>query len=105
MLSDFKRTNAVFTIRIMGFFNNAPGLVKQIASFIPVVNIAFKTAEYHKMAVQLLAEKAYTDGKLSPKARSAWREYIKTAEGEHKAYEKFCKTFIEHLNETTKNRF
>jgi hypothetical protein len=99
MLSDWKRTNALMTNRVMGLFNNAPGLIKQIASYIPVINIAFKTAEHQKLAVQLLAEKAYADGKLSPKARAAWFQYIKTAEREHKAYEKFCMTFLENLHE------
>jgi hypothetical protein len=104
MLSDWKRSNAIFTNRIMGLLNNAPGLLKQVASFIPVANIAFRTAEYHKTAVQLLAEKAYSDGKLSPKARTAWREYMRTVEQEHKSYDKFCMTFLEHLHETKKNK-
>ena len=103
MISTWKKMNAQITSKVIGTLNNAPEVIKQIVSMVPVAGMAFKTAEMHKISIQLLAEKAYEEGKLNYNAKLAWEKYLKAVENEHKMYDNFCNSFIEHLDEVKKH--
>ncbi len=103
MISTWKRKNALITNKIMGSINDTPELIKKIVSMVPVVGIAFQTAEMHKISIQLLAEQAYKEGTLNPASKLAWEKYLKACETEHAMYDNFCQSFIEHVKTVKKS--
>ena len=105
MTIERKRKNAQLTSQVMGTLNNAPELIKEIGSMIPVVGLAFKTAEMHKLSIQLLAEKAYNEGKLNYHSKLAWERYVKACEKESNAYDAFCHSFLDHIEERKKSNW